>query len=191
MTATAQDVGNISFSPKIALKTNMLLDAAITPNLEIETCLGRKKRMSIMAEVWFPWYKTSSNTKAYEINMAGIETRYWLKKQDDSHPLLGHFIGLYAAIGKYDLEWDAKGNQGEFYSAGITYGWTHKLSRKLNIEFSISAGFTEGPYKHYEAKYEYKHLIYQYSKHWAYTGPTKAKISLVWLLGKSRKGGNK
>ncbi len=187
----AQDVGSNSYSPKIALKTNMLFDAAITPNLEVETTLGKQKRMSLMAEIWFPWYKTKSNTKAYEINMAGIETRYWMNKQDASHPLLGHFIGLYAAIGKYDLEWNAKGNQGEFFSTGITYGWTHKLGRKLNIELSLSSGIAVGPYKHYEAKYEYQHLIYQYSKHWTYLGPTKAKVSLVWLLGKRRKGGLK
>jgi hypothetical protein len=188
---SAQNVDNSSDATKIALKTNMLFDAAITPNLEVETCIGKKKRMSIMAEIWFPWYKTSNNKKAYEVNMAGVETRYWMKQQDVSRPLLGHFVGLYAAVGKYDLESDAKGNQGEFYSAGITYGWTHKLSRKLNIELSVSAGIADGPYKHYEAKYEYQHLIYQYSKHWTYIGPTKAKVSLVWLLGKSKKGGNK
>lgn len=185
----AQAVDTISYSPKIALKTNILFDAAITPNLEIETCLGKQKRISIMAEIWFPWYKASSNKKAYEVNMAGIETRFWMQKQDISHPFLGHFVGLYAAIGKYDLEWDAKGNQGEFYSTGITYGWTHKMSKKLNLELSLSSGIIIGPYKHYEAKYEYQHLIYQYSKHWTYFGPTKAKISIVWLLAKSKKGG--
>ena len=61
-----------------AVKTNLLFDAALAPNVEIERWLGKNNRFSLMAEVWFPWYVWRHNSNAYEVLNIGLEARYWL-----------------------------------------------------------------------------------------------------------------
>ena len=53
-----------------------------------------------------------------QILMGGLEGRYWLgshQKRENSEVLTGHFFGLYAGGGKYDLQWKENGYQGEFF----------------------------------------------------------------------------
>ena len=173
----------------IAVKTNMLFDAALAPNVEVERWLGRNNRFSLMAEVWFPWYVWHHNSRAYEILTIGLEGRYWLthsRKHPNRH-ITGLFVGAYAAGGKYDVEWKSKGYQGEFTSLGLSIGYTWRIGRNLNLEASVAGGWVAGPYRYYEGRFDDTHLIWQYNGHLSYFGPTKAKFSLVWLWPERRR----
>ena len=172
----------------IAVKTNLLFDAALAPNIEVERWFGKNKRFSLMAEVWFPWYVWRHNSNAYEILNIGLEARYWLthSKKHYNRPITGWFIGAYAAGGKYDIEWKSKGDQGEYTSLGLSVGYTWRIGRNLNFEASVAAGWVAGPYRHYEGRFDDTHLIWQRNGHLSYFGPTKAKFSLVWLLRERR-----
>ena len=96
-----------------------------------------------------------------------------------------HFLGGYAMSGKYDFQRDYDAcYQGEFWSAGITYGYSMRLSRRFNLEFSISVGYLSTAYRHYFPADDYSEL---WRDHYdqgrkSYFGPTKAKIALVWPL---------
>ena len=171
-----------------AVKTNLLFDAALAPNVEIERWLGKNNRFSLMAEVWFPWYVWRHNSNAYEVLNIGLEARYWLthSKKHYNRPITGWFIGAYAAGGKYDIEWKSKGDQGEYTSLGLSVGYTWRIGRNLNFEASVAAGWVAGPYRHYEGRFDDTHLIWQRNGHLSYFGPTKAKFSLVWLLRERR-----
>ena len=167
----------------LAVKTNMLFDAALAPNVEVERWFGANKQFSVMAEVWFPWYVWRHNSNAYEILTIGLEGRYWFTRtfKAPNRPLTGFFAGVYAAGGKYDIEWKSKGDQGEFTSLGATIGFAWRIGRNLNLETSASAGWVSGPYRHYEGRFDDTHLIWQRNGHLSYFGPTKLKFSLVWL----------
>lgn len=173
----------------IAVKTNMLFDAALAPNIEVERWFGKNDRFSVMAEVWFPWYVWKSNSRAYEILTIGLEGRYWFSKskKHPNRPLTGWFAGIYAAGGKYDVEWNSKGYQGEFTSLGASIGYTWRIGRNLNLEASASAGWVSGPYRKYEGMFNDTHLIWQHNGKLNYFGPTKLKFSLVWLWPERRK----
>lgn len=194
--------------PWIALKTNTLFDLALTPNIEVELPLGRDSRWSIMAEDWFPWYLFRRNKagdtneyrrkghnaykNAYELWALGAELRYWLLPRcADARPTLtGTFVGVYAAGGKYDIERRShEGDQGEFTSLGLTLGHSWVLNQRLNLELSASAGYLAGPRRHYVAEEQFQdnRLIWRYSGKLRYWGPTKLKLSLVWLLSGSHK----
>lgn len=193
--------------PWLALKTNLLFDLLLTPNVELEVPLGR--RWSLMVEDWFPWLlhnkggnlslgryvKPGDDMKssAYEVWTLGTELRYWWPGScPEARPrLTGHFLGLYYANGKYDVEWDSKGDQGEFQSVGVTYGHSWPLARHWNLEASVSAGYFWGPRRHYEGEFGDTHLIWKYTGRTSYIGPTKLKLSLVWLIPtlKKQKGG--
>lgn len=174
---------------KIAVKTNLLFDAALAPNVEVERWFGKNKRFSVMAEVWFPWYVWKHNSRAYEVLNIGLEGRYWLthSKKHYNRPITGFFIGAYAAGGKYDLEWKSKGYQGEYTSLGLSVGYTWRIGRNFNLEASVAGGWVAGPYRYYEGRFDDTHLIWQYNANLNYFGPTKAKLSLVYLWPERRK----
>ena len=180
-----------TYRPWLALKTNLLFDAVGAVNAEVEVPLGTGNRWSLMTEYWTPWYVWHHNSRAYEFQALGFELRYWMHRCRQSHPTLtGPFIGVYYANGKYDLEWNSKGDQGEFNSVGATYGYGWPLSRHWNMEVSLSAGAFWGPKRHYNGEFNDTHLIWKYTGRTFYAGPTKLKLSLVWLIGpRSRQEG--
>jgi len=196
------------FRPLLALKTNLLFDAAMTPNIEVEIPFGSDSRWSVMLEDWFPWFRLSHNEKgdvnpyyrsdqrptrhSYEVWTLGAELRYWLSPRCAyARPALsGTFLGIYAAGGKYDVEHNSEGYQGEFTSMGLTIGHSWALSRHWNLELSVSGGYVGGPQRHYEAEFDDARLIFRNKDHLRYIGPTKLKLSLAWIIGsKAKKGG--
>lgn len=193
----------------LALKSNLLFDAALIPNIEIEAQLGRDSRWSLMAEDWFPWFRTRHNRQgdtnryhrtdqrptknSWQLWMLGMELRYWFGPRcDRSRPKLsGTFAGIYAAGGKYDWEYNSSGDQGEFTSLGLTIGHSWVLNDRLNLELSASGGYVGGPRRHYQGEFDDARLIFQHDGCLHYFGPTKLKLSLVWLLPSrfQKKGG--
>ena len=180
--------------PLLALKTNLLFDAALMPNVEIEVPVG--KRWSVNGEYAFPWWQFDRGKYCMQVLMGGLEGRYGRgsrKSREDREVLTGHFLGLYAGGGKYDLQWGEKGYQGEFFiAAGVSYGWATRIARHLHLEFNIGIGLLRTDYRHYHARDNYQTLLWQENGKYTWFGPTKAKISLVWLLNRRvKKGGSR
>lgn len=178
--------------PLFAVKTNLLFDAALMPNIEIEVPIG--KRWSVNGEYMFPWWLLDGDKYSLQILMGGLEGRYWLGSRENRmnrEVLKGHFLGLYAGGGKYDLQWQENGYQGEFFiAAGISYGYAHEIARNLRLEYNIGIGLLRTDYRHYHARDNYRTLLWQENGRYTWFGPTKVKISLVWLLNrKVKKGG--
>ena len=180
------------YKPLLAIKTNMLYDLALAPNIEVEFPFGRNKRWSVMAEYLNPWWRLDKLNYAYEIQEAGLELRRWLTPRcDGSRPWLsGSFLGLYVASAKYDLEYNGVGDQGEVWSVGATLGYSWPIARRWNLELSLSAGYMDGKRRHYNAEFESSHLIYKETKKLQYFGPTKLKFSLVWIIPAKQKKKN-
>ena len=173
-----------------ALKTNLLFDAVLAFNGEIEVPLGRSNRWSVMGEIWKPWYVWHHNSRAYQLQIIGGEVRYWFGQCRDRKPkLTGFFAGPYYAWGKYDFEWGSVGDQGEFHSIGVTAGYSWPIHRHWNLEVSASVGTLGGGWlggerRHYHGEFNDTHLIWKYTTTSSYTGPTKLKVSLAWLIGR-------
>ncbi len=179
--------------PFIALKTNLLYDALTVLNVEAEIPIG--KRWSVAAEWTFPWWLWSKEQICIELLNGNLEGRYWLGNREKKTLLTGWFVGLYGGGGKYDLEWKRKGYQGEFFSVGASAGFAHKINKKgtLRMEYALSVGYMKTKYREYKPKWgvdEEWHLIRQRSGNYTWVGPTRIKVSLVWMLTyKSRRKG--
>lgn len=178
----------------VALKTNLLYDLVTAVNFEVEFPLG--KNFSVMFEDVCPWWKWGPNDKKYcfQVWSMGVEPRWWFKRDDRRDYLTGHFAGAYGMSGKYDLQWDTKlCYQGEFWSAGLTYGYAMPVCKWMNMEFSVSAGYLRTDYRHYQPDQDYEHLYRDKFKVGTTTwfGPTKLKVSLVIPIGKDSHKVNK
>lgn len=173
----------------LGLKTNLLYDAVTALNFAVEVPVN--EHFSFQYEHHCPWWLSRNNRYCLEFLSFGGEFRWWFKpktyseteerKQRDA--LSGHFIGLHGWGGKSDIQ--AGRNFGcyqfEFLSAGLTYGYAMPVSRYLNLEFSISAGYARIPYRHYIPSPDWEILIRDKNNAGTlhYFGPTKAEISLV------------
>ena len=169
----------------VALKTNLLFDAVTALNFEVEVPIG--KRFSVMVEDVFPWWETG-NKYCFQVWEMGVEGRFWFKpwKSIGTEKLRGLFVGPYVMSGKYDFQFDKSINyQGEFWSVGLTAGYSLPLGKKKwgNLEFSLSLGYLQSPYRHYLPTDDYVKLIHDPALDGTFYDiflyPTKAKISLV------------
>lgn len=174
-----------------ALKTNLLFDIATLINFEIEVPI--RDRWSIAAEYIFPWWvmdnhKADSKRNRIQLLNGNLEARYWWGNREDKAQLTGWFTGIYTGVGLYDLEHNAKGYQGEFFiAAGISGGYAHTINKakSLRMEYSIGIGYLATDYRYYNAEYCYNnlwHAIEQRSGRYSWFGPTRAKVSLSWLI---------
>ena len=163
----------------IAFKSNLLYDLLTALNVEVEVPIGNK--WSVMIEDVFPWWH-KKNEWAFQMLEMGIEGRYWFKRTPARNVLSGHFGGIYAMSAKYDFQWKSDMNyQGEYWSAGITYGYAMPISKLFNLEFSASFGYLSTAYRHYQPSPDKAVLIKDPYEHgrMSYIGPTKLKVSLV------------
>ena len=171
--------GPVKSQTVLAVKNNLLYDLALAPNLEVEIPVG--KRWSLNAEYKCPWWLNSKHNFCYQLLSGGVEGRCWLGNRQKRNRLTGHFVGLYAEGGIYDFQLQGDGYQGKYYgAAGVTYGYARQLALHFSLEFSLGIGYLTTEYKKY-TPYE-GDIIWTNSGRYNFIGPTKAKISLVWLI---------
>lgn len=167
----------------VAIKNNLLYDLALAPNIEVEVPLGRT--WSVNAEYKSPWWCNNGKHRCYQMISGGVEGRYWLGNRQKRNQLTGHFLGLYGEGGNYDFQFGGDGYRGKYYMAsGLTYGYAKQLGKHLSIEFSLGVGYLTTEYRKY-TPYEDDLVGVKYGQ-FNWIGPTKAKISLVWLITAGR-----
>lgn len=182
----------------LGLKTNLLYDAVTALNFAVE--IPVTERFSFLYEHHCPWWLSKNNRYCLEFLSFGGEARWWFlprtrpetEKRKQRDALVGHFLGLYGWGGKADIQAgrDFGCYQFEFISGGLTYGYSLPVSRFLNMEFSISAGYARIPYRHYVPTPDWQILIRDNNNTGTlhYFGPTKAEISLVIPIRATVKG---
>ena len=185
----------------MGMKTNMLYDAMLVPNIGVEFYLG--KNWTVGANWQYAWWKTDRHHYYWRTYGGEIYGRKWFGKAAKEKPMTGHHLGLYASLFTYDFEVGGKGQIGGVpggtlwdemnYMGGLEYGYSLPIARRFNIDFTLGVGYIGGKY------YEYTpidgHYVWQATKRRHFFGPTKLEVSLVWLIGygnyNSKKGGRR
>jgi hypothetical protein len=164
----------------IAAKTNLLYDAITALNFELEVPIGN--HWSVAVEDVFPWWE-KGNKYCLQMWEMGAEARYWFRRNEyKAEKLRGHFVGVYGMSSKFDFQNDYDiCYQGEYWSAGLTYGYSLPVSKHLNMEFTLSVGYANINYQHYIPTDDFSLLVRDDTQAGKlhYIGPTKAEISLV------------
>ncbi len=174
----------------MALKTNMLYDAAMVPNIGAEFYLG--SRMSLNADWMYAWWSNRPTDFFWRVYGGDVGLRVWLGREAKIKPLTGHHLGAFISAFTYDFELGGRGYMGgnpggnifdrANYAAGVEYGYSLPIARRLNIDFTIGVGYMWGTYHEYLPIDDC--YVWQVTKNRHYWGPVKAEISLVWLIGR-------
>jgi hypothetical protein len=180
--------------PLFAFKTNLLVDLGTAIHVEAEVPIGQ--RWSVAGEWIYPWGLSKSDQIAVQAGVATLEVRHWVGKDDTRQPLTGWFVGAHGGWGYYDLEWKDEGFQGELWYSGLSGGYAHTLNRSgtLRMEYSLGLGYMHTDYTRYIPQKNSNGnwlLVRQKEAKRDYFGPTRAKVSLVWMLNRNskKKGG--
>ena len=183
------------------IRTNMLYDAAAVPNIGVEFYLGGN--ISVGANWQYAWWKTDRRHRYWRTYGGDVNVRWWFGSAAHEKPLTGHHLGVYGQVLTYDFEWGGKGYLGGKpggtlwdkmnWGVGLEYGYSLPVAKHFNIDFTLGVGYLTGEYQEYlpvDGCY-----VWQATKQRHWFGPTKAEISLVWLIGcdnyNRKKGGER
>ena len=169
---------------RLAIKTNMLYDAALMPSLEVEYKFNDKWSVGLEANI--AWWLYEKRNRRYQIMTFTPEVRYHFKSDK---PWQGHYLGLFAGGGKYDLENGRKGYMGEGGYLGISYNYMWSISNTFSLELGLGVG---GMFTRYKKYVPIDGLsVYQETKNMWYGGPLRVKFALVWKIWDVKNKGSK
>lgn len=178
-------------SHRMAIKTNLLYDVAAIPNIGLEIHLG--KDWSVAGYWMYAWWHNDNRHRYWRIYGGDVAVRRWFGKKERKRMFTGHHVGLYAQMLTYDFEWGGRGYLADrwTYGGGLEYGYSLPIGRRLNLDFTLGIGYLGGEYMEYDPID--RCYVWQYTKKQNWWGPTKAEVSLVWLMDTSKwkKGGKK
>ncbi len=158
----------------VLIKTNLPYAATLTPNLGVE--FGLSKSLSFNIEGSYNPFEWSEN-KYHKHFLVIPELRYWT-----CYKFNKSFFGLHGLYGKYNLD-DSKfldsRFEGDIIGAGLVYGYHLYLNKNWGLEFLIGLGYAHLTYNKYECgKCGESQGYFERD----YVGPTRAAISLVYIL---------
>lgn len=185
------------------IRTNMLSDLLITPNIGAEFYIGRG--WTVGGTYTHAWWSNRRRHRYWRIYGYELNVRRWFGSAAARKPLTGHHIGIYAQAITYDFQRGGMAHMGgepggtildrAHFGAGIDYGYSLPVARRLNIDFSLGIGYIGGREYEFEP-YGDTHLWHSTKKK-RWFGPTKVEVSLVWLVGRAnenirkKKGGKR
>lgn len=155
-----------------ALKSNLLFDAALMPNIGLEWLINDKWSVGLEWDV--AWW-TFPNDKVYRIGFISPEVRYHINPRAKWH---GLYVGAFAGAGLYDLRNSTKGHEGEGLMAGLSVGYMWPITKHLSLDAGAGVGYLRARDKEYQPLDG--HYLYQLTKNINYFGPLRLNLSLVW-----------
>lgn len=175
-----------------SVKTNLLYDAAMIPNLGFEFAFPT--HWSLSGSWNYAWWSNYNKHRFWRTYGGELEARKWFGRYAQEEDVLkGQHSGLFLMAGTYDFEHGHTGYMNDLYfGIGVSYGYALPLTKNLSLDFVIGVGYLCGTYQKYRPQNNGYCIID--SKNLSYFGPIKAEISLVWTIDRfinKKRGGIK
>lgn len=178
---------SVALCQDLAVKTNLFYGGyTLTPNLGAEVGIGKRSTLDLGGG-YNPWNRhgTVTDNKKLVHWLGQIEYRYWLCQKFN-----GHFFGVHALGSQYNISQHKLpmlfGKHSKDYryegwavGAGISYGYQFILGKRWNLELNIGVGYARLEYDKYECKKCGQKIG---SEHKNYFGPTKAGVSIMFMI---------
>ncbi len=171
----------------VAIKTNLLSDAALSVNAGAEVAIA--PRWTIDASGQFNAW-TLSGDKRWKHWVLQPEIRYWFCDRFARHFVGAHLLGGQYNVGGIDIPVNFLGTdyrklkdyryQGWFGGLGVAYGYDWVLSEHWNLEAEIGVGWTYTRYDQFRCAGCGKKI--DENRPHNVLGVTKAAINLVYVF---------
>ena len=175
-----------SANSQVGIKTNVIPDALLSPNLGVEVGLAPHWSLDLTGEINF-W---KVNGHLWKHWLAQPEARYWFCDR-----FAGHFLGVHALGGQYNFGMIHNNitflgspfknlsdyrYQGWAAGAGIAYGYAWAVAKHWNIEAEIGIGWLYTRYDKFKCDNCGKRL--EKNRPHNYVGPTKLALNLEYIF---------
>ncbi len=165
-------------NPLLAVKSNLAGLALGVANIAVEVPF--LQRYSVDMSLYYSPYTIKDDWKI-RLSVIQPEFRYWLV---DS--MRSHFVGVHAHVGLFNVatdKWSRYQNSTNqpLWGGGVSYGYALYLSRALNLEFTLGAGYASLSYDSFynvENGAQYNHTER------GYWGITRAGVSLSYIINR-------
>lgn len=128
----------------LGVKTNIAAWAGTIMNIAADVQVSEHISVELPI-LWCPWYVSDKHAiKTFTIQP---EARYWLSK-----PGAGHFFGVHAHVGWFNVKWNRDRYQDTdrpLLGAGISYGYLLPFNEHWAGEFTLGAGYANMRYDTY------------------------------------------
>lgn len=167
----------------LSLKTNLLSDLILTPNIQVElyTYIWNT---SIELEWTFPWWSVKEYHFYYQILNGCVNIKKYFNNN-----YTGWYVGLYGNRGYYDIFiGKEKGYQGGHYGCGVSVGHVFKVNNCI-VEPFLRVGWLGSRYDEYISKDKYyynwngdnsKFIPQRFNLN--YFGPTAIGVNIGWNI---------
>ena len=156
----------------VAVKTNLAAWVGTIMNLAADVQVSEHFSVELPV-LWCPWHVSSKHAvKTFTIQPEG---RYWLAR-----PGKGHFFGVHAHIGWFNVKWNRDRYQDTsrpLLGAGISYGYLLPLGEHWAGEFTLGAGYANMKYDTYYNIGNGARIDTRTKNYW---GITRVGISVVY-----------
>ena len=156
----------------VAVKTNLAAWAGTIMNLAADVQVSEHFSVELPV-LWCPWHVSSKHAvKTFTIQPEG---RYWLARPGE-----GHFFGVHAHIGWFNVKWNRDRYQDTsrpLLGAGISYGYLLPLGEHWAGEFTLGAGYANLKYNTYYNIGNGARIDTRTKNYW---GITRVGISVVY-----------
>lgn len=166
------------WSFNMAIKTNLLYDGMLIPNLGVEFGIwkGLVLDVNYMHNIWL----RVDYSKWYRVHGAEFGLKYYINEQQRPFAA-GHHVGASAQMLTFDLTGILVDADPWKFGPMITYGYNLPIRKRLNLDFEVGVGALFGDVHKYEAV---DHLrLWQKTEKAAFV--PKAGVTLQYLIGKN------
>lgn len=177
----------------VAIKTNVLTDAALTPNLGVEFAVANHWTVELDGQInaWTPFSNKRNGPISWKHWLVMPEARWWFCEK-----FQGSFFGLHLLGGQYNV-YNIKNHinyfgqhiyklsdyrfQGWYAGAGLAYGYAWSLAKHWNIEAEIGLGYAFMKYDRYGLNCDCDDNALKNKTH-NYWGLTKLAVNIEYLF---------
>lgn len=156
----------------LGVKTNLAAWAGTILNVAVDVEVGRHWSVELPV-LWCPWHVSSEHAiKTFTVQP---EARYWLSK-----PGAGHFFGVHAHVGWFNVRWNRDRYQDTdrpLLGAGISYGYLLPFNEHWAGEFTLGAGYANMRYDTFYNMDDGARIDTRTKNYW---GITRVGISVVY-----------
>lgn len=156
----------------LGVKTNLAAWAGTIMNIAADVQVSNHLSVELPI-LWCPWH--ISGKHAVKTFTLQPEARYWLRQ-----PGTGHFFGLHAHVGWFNVKWNRDRYQDTgrpLLGAGVSYGYLLPLGGHWAGEFTLGAGYANMKYDTYYNIDNGARIDTRTKNYW---GITRVGLSLVY-----------
>ena len=166
----------------LALRTNLLYDALLVPNLGVEWRVSENWGVKLDAG---GSYWGDEHGKVQKLWFVNPELRYYMGNARR------FYVGVGGNYSKYNIYKGVLGGliskdtgyQGSMWNAGATVGYQLPLGRSLALDFNLGLGYNSASYDTFNVINETR-VYKERDQSKNFFGPTQAGVSLVWKIAK-------